>query len=214
MNLHRHRLRPELYFIRGHGRAPRHPDHAASRSRYRGDALSAVANRGQLREIRVSEKHHRLLGYRRSLHGTGAKSIPRSAASMPVATGQHRSPADLVLCSAACCRSIRSPRARRGPLPSGRLALRRRGRLFPRRAIARHLPTGCNLSGCVNMSASEARTTYLIFASAGWCALRLSRVISVWPSKLTMPAIRCFGRVGQMMTGKPDRSNLLRFELQ
>ena len=136
-----------------------------------------VMNRGQLEKSGYLKSFPNLLGCVCGLHGTEREI--HSAVSRFDAGGDWTtslSPADLVL-SPAACYPVYPIAASRGPLPQGRPALRRRRRLLPR-ANRPAISTGCNRSGCANMSASAAPTTCPISANAGWCAPRRSRAIS------------------------------------
>ena len=135
-----------------------------------------VMNRGQLEKSGYLKSFPNLLGCVCGLHGTEREI--HSAVSRFDAGGDWTtslSPADLVLSPAACYPvypiAAAAARCRRAACAS----------TSPPTASAanrRVISTGCNRSGCANMSASAARTTSPISASAGWCAPRPSRAIS------------------------------------
>jgi hypothetical protein len=144
-----------------------------------------VMNRGILEKSGYLKSFPNLLGCVCGLHGTEREI--HSAVSRFEAGGDWTtslSPADLVL-SPAACYPVYPIAAARGPLPSGGLRFDVASDCF--RA---DISTGCNRSGCANMSASAAPTTSPIFVSAGWSAPKASRAISASPSRSIMPAIR------------------------
>lgn len=135
-----------------------------------------VMSRSQLEKSGYLKSFPNLLGCVCGLHGT-ERDI-NAAVSRFDAGGDWTSslsPADLVL-SPAACYPVYPIAASRGRCP--RAACASTSPPTASAASRQSISTGCNRSGCANMSASAPPTTSRIFASAGWCVRRRSRPIS------------------------------------
>ncbi len=136
---HRRRLRPDRA-LRGHGRAARRPDHAASRTRHRGDALSAGDEPRPAGEIRLSEELSQSARLRLRPAWHRARDPLRG---QPLRRRRRLDHVALARRSRAVAGGLLSGLSdRREPRPAavGRPALRRRGRLLPPRTVAPSRP--------------------------------------------------------------------------
>ncbi len=136
-----------------------------------------VMNRGQLEKSGYLKSFPNLLGCVCGLHGTEREinsAVSRFDAggdwTTSLSPGRSRAVARGLLSGLS---DRGRPRAAARPAACGSTS-RPTASAPSRPAIS----TGCNRSGCANMSASAARRTYPISASAGWCGRRRSRAIS------------------------------------
>ena len=188
---HRRRLRTHRA-VRGRGRGARRADLAPSRTRHRSAALSAGDEPAAAGEIRLPEELSATCSAASAAcTAPNARSTRRSSASMPAATGRRRCRRPISCSVAAACYPVYPIVASRGRVPRAACSSTSPADCFRARAVEA-ISTGCNRSGCANMSASAAPSTIADFRER-WMARAqaiCADLLGLTFTRRTTPAIR------------------------